>query len=484
MAKSKNKSAKQVSLLSPEKYIQTKARDLPIKECWVTKNYKEKGAAHLLVARQHASGNVTFGSYLVDISCLGVRDAMYRYNISAYDYEKRIEYLNSTDEVEQISYEKAHNLIYGAIEYAEDLGIAPHKNFRIAQYILEEDTDEIPLIEMEFGLNGMPHLAVSSQSEANRYIPLLEKHTGGKYSVYIWEEEEDFEDQEEEEDDEDFGEALNAALGYTDNIAKDSYTYQRPEYPTVLKLNHPELEALYQTEDWCPLDKETIVRLLQLPKESLIDDLIHIIYVELGRTTGVDIDDLFEKEYCSPLRHALLLLGELKAERSLPAVLEVARQDIDCFIYHFEEAVEEILSLMLYRIGRNQLPALMDYSKEAGLSPAVPTCAAVAVSYIAIHEKERKEEVIGWFRELLASYSKENENPVPLDVLTFIRIISCILDTQLKELVPDLEVHMQTEQMKHFFAKENFIEQLLTGEGNPMYDYSLYNIHELYEKHF
>lgn len=499
MAKSKkNKTAKQVTLLSPDKYIQTKARNLPIKECWVTKDYKKYGLANLFVTRQHVSGNVTVGCYLVDIFCLGIKDAFYKYNVPASDYEEVLRITNETEELEEISYEEAHNLVFGALEYAGNLGFAPYEEFKIARYILEEDTDDIPLVEMEFGRNGKPHLLVNTRLEASRYIPALEKHTKGEYSVCILEEEEMFDDfdflDEDPEDwdedwDEDFDEELEegifaetvAALAkYMNLVTNLPYTYQRPDYPTELKLNHSELEILYNEEDFLPLEKETITQLLQLPRESLIDDLIHIIYTELGRTAGKTARELFEQGYISPLRHAILLLGGLEAERSLEAVLEVARQDTEFFKFHFEKEFELFVPLTLYYIGRNQLSALMDYAKETGLSSLVHYCAGSVVAYIAIHERERREEVVEWFRELLSFHYKNFNDPLQYDLVTMNHLFLCILDARLKELAPDVEKHLQADHPNAFFIKTGLLEKLQTGHPGSPHDYSLFCIDERY----
>ena len=62
-----------------------------------------------------------------------------------------------------------HNWIYGAIAWANEAGISPHKSFSVTQYMLEEDTEDIPLIEYEFGCNGKHRLCCSSKIEANKY---------------------------------------------------------------------------------------------------------------------------------------------------------------------------------------------------------------------------------------------------------------------------------------------------------------------------
>jgi hypothetical protein len=196
----KNKSKKKVSQpISPEKYIITKARSLPLAACLINSNWKESGLADIIIARQHKSGNYTLGVYLVDMACLGVKDTFYKYNISQNEYESITEKIPFL----QISYNEAHNIIFGAIAYAEDLGIDPHYDFDITRYLLEEDTDEIPLIEYEFGRNGKPCLIVSSNRIASKYLPKLNESVGeGNYDFIIRVDGNEYEDYDDEEDSE------------------------------------------------------------------------------------------------------------------------------------------------------------------------------------------------------------------------------------------------------------------------------------------
>lgn len=202
MAKNKNKQTqKQPQWLSPEKYIRQKARNLSLEQCYVTDDWKdEDGAvAEVVVARRHAGGNYTFGVYVVDTLCLGLKGSVYRFNVPAEEYQDYIDDVISECGL-KISYNEAHNFIYGAIAFAEEYGILPDKSFELTQYLLEEDTDDIPLIEYKYGRNGRPHLLVATNLEASKYIPLLEESTGGDYSIEILEDKDIFENYYDEED--------------------------------------------------------------------------------------------------------------------------------------------------------------------------------------------------------------------------------------------------------------------------------------------
>ena len=176
----KKKQTQQIQQLSPENYILQKARNLPVFECMVNEDWEFGKMASVSVARKHTNGNITLGLYLVDLNCLGVKDAHYLFNVSEPEYRRTITSNGNLDLI-SISYELAHNIVYAGLEFAKELGFNPHKDFSVARYILEEDTDEVELIEIECGKNGKP-LYVKSELESNRIIAQLEREVGkGNY---------------------------------------------------------------------------------------------------------------------------------------------------------------------------------------------------------------------------------------------------------------------------------------------------------------
>ena len=146
--------------LSPEKYITTRARTLPIYKCYVTSHWEEDKMVSVVVMRQHVNGNVTLGLYLVDLLCLGIKDTFYAFNISEDVANER--FVDRLFEAVEVDYELAHNIVYAGHDFALDFDITPHKTFNITKYILEEDTDKIPVIEIPVGdENGNPSLVVA-----------------------------------------------------------------------------------------------------------------------------------------------------------------------------------------------------------------------------------------------------------------------------------------------------------------------------------
>ncbi len=139
---------------STEAMIRTRARNLEIGKCYVNSNWSEIAEATILISRKHKQGGTTFGIYLVDLAMKGITDTFYNFNMSALEYASFLQDFTSKGEIVEADYVLVHNIIYGAIEFGEENGFKPHKDFSVSQYILEEDTDDIPLMEIEFGIDG------------------------------------------------------------------------------------------------------------------------------------------------------------------------------------------------------------------------------------------------------------------------------------------------------------------------------------------
>jgi len=214
---SKKKKGKIVQLnsnqLSPEKYIQTQARSLPILECLINEDWESAGIANVLVARQHKTGNITYALYLVDMYCLGVKDVNYNFNVDP-DHYADLKYAGPGWLT--IDYVLAHNIIYGGIEYAEDYDFKPHKDFTIARFILEEDDEAVELMELEFGLDGKPCYVQGPYDDpvkVKNIMATLERTAGKDNFTMVEEDDEDLDDDWDGDwEDEDFDEELEAEM--------------------------------------------------------------------------------------------------------------------------------------------------------------------------------------------------------------------------------------------------------------------------------
>ena len=450
----KKKQAQKVQPLSPKKYIMQKGRSLPIDSCWILEDWQDVGETTVLIVRRHASGKYTIGLYLVDTFCLGLKDTFYKFNVSSQEYDDLLDQISIGGNYIQVSYNEAHNLIFGAIAFAEEAGIKPSPEFALTQYLLEEDTEDVPLIEYEFGKNGKHFLVAKNNLELNTYLPLLEKNLPeGEYDFIFPDELE--EDEDEDENDEDgpiFSEEhlrnIEKALKKmkeSKKLPQESYNYIYPEYPKELKVKHPELvDIFYDTQNQNGLPPKTIQDILALPHDELREDLEHIVLYEIGQTYGDIPQERFDEPYRIPITHCLFFLGELKDNRSLPVVLEVLKQK-DCFYdFHFGDFMHEIITPTVYLLGKDRLEDLSAYMMTPGFDTFARAIVSHAVSYIVRVQPERREEVTDWFRRLLIFYEKNLPQCYCCDG-NLVGMVTCdLLDIHAKELLPQIKVLYDT----------------------------------------
>src|SRR4051794_6260517 len=185
--------------LSPEKYIHTRARSLPIYICFVTMDWEEYGIANVVVTRKHVNGNITAGIYLIDLFCLGIKDTFYFFNEPEEELFEKINIERSY--LQEIDYNLAHNIIYAGHDFALEFDIQPHKTFSITKFILEEDNDAIPVIDIPVGdENGNPHLMIDNSYNYGPVLEKLKKHAGeGNYTFTLDDNEYDEEEEDEDE---------------------------------------------------------------------------------------------------------------------------------------------------------------------------------------------------------------------------------------------------------------------------------------------
>lgn len=442
----KKKSLNNQQFLSPEQYLkQQKARKLPIGKCYMSKGIQDCGEGEFIVTRMHTNGKISFATYLVDIYCLGVKDSRYYLrNDADYFYEKISAY-----PLTECSYEELHNWIYGAIEFAEEGGISPDISFNLTQYMLEEDTEDIPLIEYEYGKNGQHYLICDRISEANHYLPILKEHLGDNFTYIIgdgndWD---DIDDLDEET-------MMERLANIKDNPMfksygpRTEYTYQHPDYPTELQLTTPDwfYEELYDPINEIYLKENLVNRILQLPYDLVRENLEKIILYHIGKTCDEIPKDYEQDGYTGIVGNAAVLLGEVGNETSsLDVILELLRQNNQFSDYHFGDSRIETLSPTLYLLGQNRLDYLMDFVKEEGLETYSKCNVFTAVTQIALHQPERRSEVIEWYRQVTRFATKMLPQTQCFDSELAGLFVCELIDLQAQELLLEIKKLFKTE---------------------------------------
>jgi len=158
-----------------------RAATAPILHCCTTDVLWDEGMSHVLVSRKLPSGNVAFVAFLVDVYCLGVKDVFFNVvSRGAYDsmlYGKLI----GDYQMVKLAPPEARKLIEGAVEYAGNLGLPPHPDYRTAKAILGDiDGDEYAQ-EFVYGKDGKPFFIAGphdSKARCDQVVSILTARCG------------------------------------------------------------------------------------------------------------------------------------------------------------------------------------------------------------------------------------------------------------------------------------------------------------------
>ena len=161
-------------------YVVKNGRNLPIYKCLISEN---GGLVSCIIVRRLPNGNFTVGGYMVDKFCLGLKSTNCKIDMNMEDLEDYLDMMEGNlGGMEECTYATVHNWVYGGIAYAEDLGFKPDKDFALSKFMLEDDTEDVELIEFEFGENGKPLFVEGPYDNAKQILDTLNRNVGeGNY---------------------------------------------------------------------------------------------------------------------------------------------------------------------------------------------------------------------------------------------------------------------------------------------------------------
>jgi hypothetical protein len=163
---------------SPKKYLKEKGRLLPIHQCLVADDYKNNGLTMCLLVRAQPGGKFTFTSLLIDRLCLGVKSCMVNCNLTMNEIEEITDKMETNAAVEEVSPAYFHNLIYAAIDFAEELGFKTPDDFYLAEYVLDPALIDDGIDDIEVGREGKPYYIQGPYDDANRIKSILDRSVG------------------------------------------------------------------------------------------------------------------------------------------------------------------------------------------------------------------------------------------------------------------------------------------------------------------
>lgn len=166
-------------------------------ECLAAENMFETGLGSVWISRRLPNGKLSVGLFLIDVFCLGVKNAMLWENMARREYEM-MQAMNFGETLAPMKPCCAKKLVLETVAYAESLGFKPHEDYEDARTVLEDIETADCKAEYEFGRDGRPFYIPGPEDSPKavaRIVEQLRKRCGDDgFDVMT---EEDMEDEEE-----------------------------------------------------------------------------------------------------------------------------------------------------------------------------------------------------------------------------------------------------------------------------------------------
>lgn len=127
----------------------------PLRECRISEDWREGGLVQVLIARDAPRG-IAVGVFLVDLECLGVKNAAWHDDLSGEEYDALVEHISQADELEPCSPELAVRVVQTGARYAADLGFKPHPDHALAREMFGDVDADACDEEVRCGRDGKP----------------------------------------------------------------------------------------------------------------------------------------------------------------------------------------------------------------------------------------------------------------------------------------------------------------------------------------
>ena len=244
-------------------------------------------------------------------------------------------------------------------------------------------------------------------------------------------------------------------------------------------FNHAEINNLYQYGLKIPAEK--LKEIIALPRETVIADLEKILLDAIDRYQYFKDLGYEEETHNFPL-HAICLLGELKSENSLPAILNFLENNEEVLEFWLGDHITSTLWLPVYLLSQNSLEILKQFLIKPGICTYSKTAVSEALCQMVLHQPEKRNEIITIYKEVLSYFSHAGleDNVIDSDFLGL--TIGDIIDCALIELLPVIKELFDKKYVgQEINGPYEEVEQYLKNPSSGDYKKNIDNIFELYE---
>jgi hypothetical protein len=157
-----------------------RAASAPLHACLVQDGLFERGNGTLILARRRGAGTLSVSLFLLDVYCLGIKDAFFR-EAGLTDFEVLIESCGAEAPFADVEPSYARKLLRDLAAYARSIGMEPAEEYAASELLFGDIRADDCDVDFQFGFEGKPLYIpgpTDTPAQINRRIKQMEQHLG------------------------------------------------------------------------------------------------------------------------------------------------------------------------------------------------------------------------------------------------------------------------------------------------------------------
>jgi hypothetical protein len=157
-----------------------RAAEVPIQHCLLSADLCELGIGTMILARGVTCHHLAVGVFLLDVFCLGIKDAMFK-SLESDELAMYLEKTSAGSPPVSLQPADARKLLRDLAAWSESIGFAPHRDFATVERIFGNINADQSEANFPFGRDGKPFYIpgpFDSPTLVRRRVEQLQKHLG------------------------------------------------------------------------------------------------------------------------------------------------------------------------------------------------------------------------------------------------------------------------------------------------------------------
>lgn len=185
------------------------AANAPIYQCFVPEDLFESGRGQTMISRKLPNGNIATGMFLLDVFCLGIKDAFGKI-LSQQEYVEVIEQMEQSQSLRLVEPSYFRKLVEGTEAYAKSIGFKASLGYAKTRKIFGNISIKECQEEFVFGKDGKPLYVngpYDGQTKIQQILDTLTKTLGSDGFAFtfvprdMFDDDEDYDEDDFDEDD-------------------------------------------------------------------------------------------------------------------------------------------------------------------------------------------------------------------------------------------------------------------------------------------